>query len=31
MHAMNFEPCLPAVFVAGSFRQIERLVSQHAF
>jgi hypothetical protein len=26
IHAMNFAPCLPAVFVAGSFRQLERLV-----
>ena len=25
---MNFAPCLPAVFVAGSFRQLELLVRQ---
>jgi hypothetical protein len=29
MLAMNFAPCLPAVFVAGSFRQLELLVRRH--
>jgi len=28
MLAKNFAPCPPAVFVAGSFRQLERLVRQ---